>query len=474
MKTFTLFMTALFFLAGCAIGPDYKRPLFDTPDAWRISEHETKDVANTLWWEQFNDPVFNELVQTALRQNTDLKIAAARVEEYIGHYWVGRSGLFPQIYAGGSGGQQRGTENGQSPMSESIKNPATIYQGALTGTWEIDKQRFPNGFKPIADWIHAKGKKFIVWFEPERVGDSNSWLAKNHPEWLLGGRLVNLGDPAARQWVIDRIDSIIKENDIDFYRQDFNMDPLKYWRANDSLDRQGITENFHVQGYLAFWDELKRRNPNMLIDACASGGRRNDLETMRRAVPLLRSDFVPFNQWEAQQAQTYGISYWLPYYGLRVGFPDSSIAKYVYRSFLMPFYGIVRNLKVHGFRGTEFADMKLAKEAVEEFRKVAPMLLGDYYPLTTYNMQLDLWIAWQFDRPEEGDGLIQAYRRENCDESTKTFLLKGLDPTAKYKITNFDMPDVKIISGKELLKKGLTIDMKDKPDAALIIYEVIE
>ena len=69
------------------------------------------------------------------------------------------------------------------------------------------------------------------------------------------------------------------------------MDPLSFWRDNDAEDRQGITEIRHVEGYLAYWDELRRRHPEMLIDTCASGGRRNDLETLRRAVPLLRSDF---------------------------------------------------------------------------------------------------------------------------------------------------------------------------------------
>ncbi|HQG62983.1 MAG TPA: alpha-galactosidase [Bacteroidales bacterium] len=345
-----------------------------------------------------------------------------------------------------------------------------------TGTWEMDKSRFPNGFKPIADWIHARGKKLIVWFEPERVGDPNSWLARNHPEWLLGGKLLNLGNPEAQQWVIEKIDSIIKGNDIDFYRQDFNMDPLSYWRANDSTDRQGITENFHVQGYLAFWDELKRRNPNMLIDACASGGRRNDLETMRRAVPLLRSDFVPFSHWEGQQAQTYGLSRWLPYFGLRVGFPDSSISKYVYRSFLMPFYGIVRALKVQdsSFHGEmAYADMKMAKVAEEEFHKVAPMMFGDYYPLTPYSLELDQWMAWQFDNPEQGEGLIQAFRRENCEDSVRTFKLSGLNSKAQYEVTNFDVEEKTIISGKELMGDGLKVEIRTKPGAALISYKQI-
>jgi alpha-galactosidase len=83
------------------------------------------------------------------------------------------------------------------------------------------------------------------------------------------GRLLNLGNDDARAW---------PEQGIDLYRQDFNMDPLRAWRRNDAADRQGITEIKHVTGYLAYRDELRRRHPNMLIDSCASGGGRNDLE----------------------------------------------------------------------------------------------------------------------------------------------------------------------------------------------------
>ncbi len=125
-------------LAACAIGPDYRRPTINTPQAWRIEEKEAVDVANTAWWEQLDDPVLNDLMAVALRENKDLKIAAARVEEYVGRYWAGRSQLFPQIYGSGSGERQRSTERGPTPVPSYVDNPYAIYQGALSGSWEID------------------------------------------------------------------------------------------------------------------------------------------------------------------------------------------------------------------------------------------------------------------------------------------------------------------------------------------------
>jgi multidrug efflux system outer membrane protein len=133
-----LILLLLLSLTACAMGPDYKRPVINTPQAWRMEEKEASDLANTAWWEQFNDPVLNDLIDVSLKENYDLKVAAARVEEYVGRYWVGRSSLFPQFYATGDAGSQRLTERGQTPLPSSINNPSGFYQGGFTGSWEID------------------------------------------------------------------------------------------------------------------------------------------------------------------------------------------------------------------------------------------------------------------------------------------------------------------------------------------------
>ena len=191
---------------------------------------------------------------------------------------------------------------------------------------------FPRACAPISDYAHAKGMKIIVWFEPERV-TAGTWLAENHPEWVLGGKnggLLNLGNPDAWNWLVKHVDKLIDEQGIDLYRQDFNMDPLAFWRGQRRQDRQGITEIKHVTGYLAYWDELRRRHPNMLIDSCATGGRRNDLETLRRAVPLWRSDYIL--EPVGKQGHTYGISLWIPYYGTG----GNAIDLYILRSVMCP------------------------------------------------------------------------------------------------------------------------------------------
>ena len=84
-------------LAGCTVGPDYVRPSVEAPAAWRIEYPKATEVVNTKWWEQFGDPVLNEMVEGALRGNLDVRIAAARVDQFIGALATTRSGLYPQI-----------------------------------------------------------------------------------------------------------------------------------------------------------------------------------------------------------------------------------------------------------------------------------------------------------------------------------------------------------------------------------------
>ena len=119
--------------------------------------------------------------------------------------------------------------------------------------------------------------KFVLWFEPERVY-RGSFLWDNHPDWLLKWKdkddicLLNLGNPDARRWITECISQFITEQGVDLYRQDFNVNPLKAWQNTDTDDRQGMTENLYVQGYLAYWDDLLRQHPGMLIDSCSGGG----------------------------------------------------------------------------------------------------------------------------------------------------------------------------------------------------------
>jgi multidrug efflux system outer membrane protein len=114
------------------------RPVVDTPEAWRIDYPKAADVADTQWWQQFGDPVLNELVDTALRENRDLRIAAARVDQFIGALGATRSELFPQIGYGADASRARASRVGQPPVPPGVDPYFTLYQASLGASWQLD------------------------------------------------------------------------------------------------------------------------------------------------------------------------------------------------------------------------------------------------------------------------------------------------------------------------------------------------
>ena len=125
-------------LAGCAVGPDYRRPDLDVPGSYRTEIRETADTADTEWWRQFGDPVLDALIDEALANNRDVKIAAAKVEQAAGILVQTRSPLFPQASYSGTAERQRATEYGATPLSAAIPNPQSAYQVLAGASWEID------------------------------------------------------------------------------------------------------------------------------------------------------------------------------------------------------------------------------------------------------------------------------------------------------------------------------------------------
>jgi len=343
-----------------------------------------------------------------------------------------------------------------------------------TGTWEVDPKRFPSGLRAVSDHAHADGIKIILWFEPERV-TPDSWLYDHHPEWLLKApsnagdqlyekswRLFNFGDPQALEWMTNHVDKLITEQGVDLYRQDFNMDPLNFWRANDAPDRQGITEIRYVTGYLAYWDELRRRHPKMLLDSCASGGRRNDVESLRRAVPLTRSDYLlePVEP-ISQQMQTLGMAQWIPFFGTGT----SGVDPYVFRSQMTP--GIITSWDLR----RKDSDVGAMQKLVKQWRTVSPDYYGDFYPLTSYSLSNEVWAAMQFDRPEAGEGFVEVFRRSHSPYETARIRLEGLDESAQYTFENLDDSTAHEFSGKSLMDGGIEVHLKRAPDSALLTYK---
>ena len=253
---------------------------------------------------------------------------------------------------------------------------------STTGNWTVDAKRFPQGMKPVSDAAHAVGAKFMLWFEPERVVKGTQWSVE-HKDWMLdcpqpkgseqaGWLLFDLGNDEACDWLCRYYGDLMEENGVDWYRQDCNIQPAPYWAYNDEPGRKGMKEIRHIENLYRFWDYLLERFPEMVIDNCASGGKRLDWETVSRSVPLWRSDYYHYDDPDGYQCHTYGLNYFLPVHGTGILLPD----QYSFRSSLSS--TLIYNWKITE-KGVSVIEMQ---DRLNEYRGIRDYYFEDYYPLT--------------------------------------------------------------------------------------------
>ncbi|HBB90311.1 MAG TPA: alpha-galactosidase [Bacteroidales bacterium] len=346
------------------------------------------------------------------------------------------------------------------------------------GNWTVEKSRFPNGLKPVSDAVHKTGARFLLWFEPERVV-AGTMFDRMKPEFLIKipdtvknpdiGRflsdmyLFDLGNPAACQWLTDYISAFIRENGVDVYRQDMNFDPMPYWKYIDKPDRIGISEIRYITGLYAYWDGLLRNFPNLIIDNCAGGGRRLDLETVSRSSPLWVTDYNP-GEPNGYQCHTYGLNLYLPLHGTCCIVPT----KYAMRS------GMSSALAITWDINASTVPLSRMDSLMKDFKRLRPYYYGDYYPLVpNVNITSDsIWMAYQQNRPDQGDGIILAFRRPDCPTDKLVVKPRGLKPDSRYQLLFEDTGSEMIKTGAELMK-GLELECMDKPGSLLISYQTV-
>ena len=343
-----------------------------------------------------------------------------------------------------------------------------------TGDWRVSPLIHSNNLKDVSGAVHKAGMKFLLWFEPEHV-KKNVPTALEHPEYFLeipgkGDLLLDLGKEEAWQYCFDTVAGMIEEIGIDCYRQDFNTDPLECWCANDAEDRLGITEIKHINGLYRLWDALLEKFPHLIIDNCASGGRRIDIETLRRSIPLWRSDYQCTANFCIEGAQSHHLTFnqWMPYSGTGTG---RDYDTYRARSGYSPALMTNHSFSERNPFGDDPEKMAWLKMILEEYLKVRPYMTEDFYPLTQVSDRSDIWSAAQFHRPSQGDGILQIFRREKSPYESASFDLFAIDETAEYLFTDADDSSEFKLSGAELVKQGFAITIKEKRTAKLYFYK---
>lgn len=337
--------------------------------------------------------------------------------------------------------------------------PHKVSWGDGVGDWYPDPERFPEGFAAVSDAAAERGLDLLLWYEPERcaVGTQVYNDCINNEGWIITSddverNMVNLANEGALEYITELMLDSLKENKVSYLRIDSIPEPLPFWESADKMwgnGRKGITENHYVTNFYGFLDTLCAEIPNLKIDSCCSGGKRIDIEMSRRSIPLWRSDFNCLNGegqpnpeiLQGTQAQTYGISFWLPIHGT-CAYVDG---EYADRTNIIP------------------CTQRIGYESVRKFMD------KNFYPIRYAGLDLSEWQASQYG--DETEGFAVVYKRENVNEDKFTVKLNGLDPDKTYVYYDYDKPDVKReMMGDELMANGIELHIAETPKAVIVMY----
>jgi len=121
----------IIFLSGCKLGPNFQRPDYEGPSSFRFDSIQTDTIVNLRWWDLFNDPVLDTLIQKALENNKDIMVAAARVEASKANLGFTKADQWPSF------GLNVGASSGNSLGTVQFSSVSNSFYAYPTMNWEI-------------------------------------------------------------------------------------------------------------------------------------------------------------------------------------------------------------------------------------------------------------------------------------------------------------------------------------------------
>lgn len=330
------------------------------------------------------------------------------------------------------------------------------------GNWtRVDPERFPNGIEPLADLVRSHGMKYCTWVDPEQAHPTSD-IAREHPEWMLyvdDARremcMVNFALREVQDHFIELIDrQIIKRWGVHKLKWDHNIDPREYWNRHDDPEHKGLLQIRHIRGVWRVWEELRRRNPQLVLENCSSGGRRFDLGTFARAHVHHGSDFN--FQHDIVRSQISGLNTVMPSFCVihTCTWGDHASPDVYYQS---RFGGILRFSQ--DFASWPAEARERAKKHIAVYKSIRRHLKGDFYALFPQPRDLEEWDGWQFHDPSADQGFVLAFRARS-PEARRSARLRGLRPQRTYTFTDpYSGEEVKAL-GAALMDEGFAFSVE--------------
>lgn len=361
------------------------------------------------------------------------------------------------------------------------------------GDWQVNKEKLPRGLDYLAKYAVNKGLKFGIWIEPEMV-NPKSELAEKHPEWIVksGNRsiplsrnqwILDLTNPEVQDFVFSTFDDILSSSQhISYVKWDANRHVQNVGSSYLAQEKQTHFWHDYIKGLYKVYDRIRIKYPEVIIQACSSGGGRIDFGSLKYHDEYWTSD------------NTNALDRIYIQYGLSTFFPSIAMASHVSAS---PNHqtGMILPLKfrfdvaMSGRLGIELQpnqiaekDLQFVKDAILTYKQIRPIVqFGDLYRLTSPYENNGEWASQMYVSENKKQAVFFAYSLKYHVYEKFSTNLKGLDPTKEYKITELNKADNKNLfygngftfSGDYLIKSGVTINFSKPYESTILLLEEV-
>jgi alpha-galactosidase len=352
------------------------------------------------------------------------------------------------------------------------------------GDWYVNKEKFPNGLKPVIDRVHQLGMDFGIWVEPEMV-NPDSDLYRKHPEWAMNfpgrphteGRnqlLLNLARPDVMEYTYHWLDELVSNNDIDFLKWDYNRNWSEPgWDAVPVADQKKIYVAY-VHNLYAILDRLRAKHPKLEIESCSGGGSRVDLGIMRRTEEVWPSDNTDaLDRLSLQDGFTHAYTPGVMMAWVTDAPNRKTPLKFRFLVAMEGSLGIGANL--NNFTPE---DMATAKDLVAFYKTIRPTVQqGLQYRLIAPSRPgaPSERAATEYVSTDGTQAVVFAYlHSQNFGDPYPLVRLAGLDPKATYRLHPLDPKQLraqKEASGSYWMSHGLQLDLSGDYDSTAVVLE---
>ncbi len=354
------------------------------------------------------------------------------------------------------------------------------------GDWVVNRQKFPQGLKPLIDRVHGLGMDFGLWVEPEMV-NPDSDLYRAHPDWILHmtgrprteGRnqlVLNLARADVRAYVFGALDKLLSENDIAFLKWDYNRSWSEPGWPDVAPDQQKNVYVDFIRNYYGILEELRKKHPKVEIESCSSGGGRVDLGVMRLTDEVWTSDNTDaFDRLRIQDGFTQA---WTPAVMMAwvTDSPNwvnnrSASLEYRFLSSMQGSLGLGANL--NKWQPQDFAS---ARRLIAEYKAIRKTVQqGSLYRLISPQGGSEQ-SATESVSPDRAHAVLFAFLHSGTEKYPyPTVRLQGLDPAAKYRVRaiegKFDEHTPAVASGAYWMNAGIDLLMRGDFQAAALAFD---